>query len=146
MFSHLIALEINTICEPQDIKMVTIGQTNLQWNWISNLGIVFSEFIQIPTQMRYALVINNSLGKLWYSYQNYRYTYFFKLCFLDSLTILQYSTFSYANFITALSFCTYCLKIYCPQYAINLLKVGFSFGHIWHVKVLQANLHFKENH
>lgn len=30
MFSQPIALEINTICEPQDIKMVTVGQTNLQ--------------------------------------------------------------------------------------------------------------------
>lgn len=30
MFSHPIALEINTSCEPQDIKMVTVGQINLQ--------------------------------------------------------------------------------------------------------------------
>lgn len=76
--------------------------------------------------MRYALVINNSFGKFWYPYENYKHTDFFK-CYviIYKLTILQMQYFSYTNYITLLA-CTYYLKSIAQNMLINLMKAAVT--------------------
>lgn len=60
MFSLPIALETNNICEPKD-PMSGHNRTKLT-NFTaieSDVGIIFSEFIQLPTSVRHALLMIN---------------------------------------------------------------------------------------
>lgn len=61
MFSPSIALETNNICEPKG-TMNGHNRTELT-NFIaieSDLGIIFSEFIQLLTSVRHALLMINT--------------------------------------------------------------------------------------
>lgn len=59
MFSHPIVLETNNICEPKGTMSGHNGAKLTKLHCICDLGIIFSEFIQLPTPMRHALLIIN---------------------------------------------------------------------------------------
>lgn len=66
MFSLPIALETKNICEP---KGTMSGHNRTKLNNFtaieSDLGIIFNEFIQLPTSVRHALLmINTSIWKI----------------------------------------------------------------------------------
>lgn len=74
MLSHPIVLENNNICEPKGTmnghnrEMVT----NLHCNRSCDLGMIFSEFIQLSTPMRHAPDTHIGDGQLhWFLFKSY---------------------------------------------------------------------------